>query len=93
FLIFQLSAAFVGLALYFLLMVGLPTWLGIDMTLMSGMRSGLSLRDVLLRDAWGMFVAHPLLGVGPMHFSAVPNSVGAHPHQMLLQWFAEWGGV
>ncbi|HGM7498171.1 TPA: O-antigen ligase family protein [Pseudomonas aeruginosa] len=93
FLIVQLSAAFVGLALYFLLMVALPTWLGIDMTLMSGMRSGLSLRDVLWRDAWGMFVAHPLLGVGPMHFSAVPNSVGAHPHQMLLQWFAEWGGV
>ncbi len=91
FLIVQLSAAFVGLALYFLLMVALPTWLGIDMTLMSGMRSGLSLRDVLWRDAWGMFVAHPLLGVGPMHFSAVPNSVGAHPHQMLLQWFAEWG--
>ncbi|EPW2954936.1 O-antigen ligase family protein [Pseudomonas aeruginosa] len=93
FLIVQLSAVFVGLALYFLLMVALPTWLGIDMTLMSGMRSGLSLRDVLWRDAWGMFVAHPLLGVGPMHFSAVPNSVGAHPHQMLLQWFAEWGGV
>ncbi|HBO1077447.1 TPA: O-antigen ligase family protein [Pseudomonas aeruginosa] len=93
FLIVQLSAAFVGLALYFLLMVALPTWLGIDMTLMSGMRSGLSLRDVLWCDAWGMFVAHPLLGVGPMHFSAVPNSVGAHPHQMLLQWFAEWGGV
>ncbi|HGM7219754.1 TPA: O-antigen ligase family protein [Pseudomonas aeruginosa] len=93
FLIVQLSAAFVGLALYFLLMVALPTWLGIDMPLMSGMRSGLSLRDVLWRDAWGMFVAHPLLGVGPMHFSAVPNSVGAHPHQMLLQWFAEWGGV
>ncbi|HBO4982325.1 TPA: O-antigen ligase family protein [Pseudomonas aeruginosa] len=93
FLIVQLSAAFVGLALYFLLMVALPTWLGIDMTLMSDMRSGLSLRDVLWRDAWGMFVAHPLLGVGPMHFSAVPNSVGAHPHQMLLQWFAEWGGV
>ncbi len=93
FLIVQLSAAFVGLALYFLLMVALPTWLGIDMTLMSGMRSGLSLRDVLWRDAWGMFVAHPLLGVGPMHFSAVPNSVGAHPYQMLLQWFAEWGGV
>ncbi|HGT4080430.1 O-antigen ligase family protein [Pseudomonas aeruginosa] len=86
FLIVQLSAVFVGLALYFLLMVALPTWLGIDMTLMSGMRSGLSLRDVLWRDAWGMFVAHPLLGVGPMHFSAVPN-------QMLLQWFAEWGGV
>ncbi|MFL4115372.1 O-antigen ligase family protein [Pseudomonas aeruginosa] len=79
FLIVQLSAAFVGLALYFLLMVALPTWLGIDMTLMSGMRSGLSLRDVLWRDAWGMFVAHPLLGVGPMHFSAVPNSVGGPP--------------
>ncbi|HBP1138323.1 pilus assembly protein [Pseudomonas aeruginosa] len=93
FLIVQLSAAFVGLALYFLLMVALPAWLGIDMTLMSGMRGGLALRDVLWRDAWGMFVAHPLLGVGPMHFSAVPNSVGAHPHQMLLQWFAEWGGV
>lgn len=92
-LIAQLSTAFAGLALYFLLLVALPAWLGIDISLSIGLRGGLALRDVLWKGAWEMFAAHPLLGVGPMHFSAVPNSVGAHPHQMLLQWFAEWGGV
>jgi len=42
-----------------------------------------------LELAW----AHPWLGVGPMHFAwplyhFVP---GAHPHNALLQWMAEWG--
>lgn len=42
-----------------------------------------------LEMAW----AHPWLGVGPMHFAWPPYHFvpGAHPHNALLQWMAEWG--
>ena len=42
-----------------------------------------------LELAW----AHPWLGVGPMHFAWPPYHFvpGAHPHNALLQWMAEWG--
>jgi O-antigen ligase len=38
-----------------------------------------------------MMQANPLFGVGPMHYSAVWNHIGAHPHQAILQFLAEWG--
>ena len=36
-------------------------------------------------------LAHPLLGVGPMHFAYVDNGDGAHPHNFWLQLAAESG--
>src|SRR5690606_36380613 len=36
---------------------------------------------------------NPWLGVGPMHYSAVVNPISAHPHQVVLQWLAEWGVI
>ncbi len=36
-------------------------------------------------------LAHPLLGLGPMHFAYVDNGDGAHPHNFWLQLAAEWG--
>jgi hypothetical protein len=37
-------------------------------------------------------IPHPLLGVGPLNFAAVPNSLGvAHPHNIILKIAAEWG--
>ena len=48
-------------------------------------------------DFWAtcleLVAAHPWLGAGPMHFSwPLFNFVpGAHPHNALLQWMAEWG--
>jgi putative inorganic carbon (hco3(-)) transporter len=36
-------------------------------------------------------LAHPFLGLGPMHFAYVDNGDGAHPHNFWLQLAAEWG--
>jgi O-antigen ligase len=38
-----------------------------------------------------MAIANPWIGVGPMHYSAIYNPIAAHPHQVVLQWLAEWG--
>ena len=48
-------------------------------------------------EYWGaagdMIGAHPWLGAGPMHFAWPLNyfGAGAHPHNALVQWAAEWG--
>lgn len=43
--------------------------------------------------AGDMVQAHPWLGAGPMHFAWPLNyfGAGAHPHNALVQWGAEWG--
>lgn len=40
-----------------------------------------------------MVFAHPWLGASPMHFAWAPFRIapGAHPHNAVLQWAAEWG--
>jgi O-antigen ligase len=42
-----------------------------------------------LELAW----AQPWLGAGPMHYAWPPYhfDLGAHPHNALMQWLAEWG--
>jgi len=44
-------------------------------------------------EALQLWASQPWLGVGPMHFSWAPHQFtrGAHPHNALLQWLAEWG--
>jgi putative inorganic carbon (hco3(-)) transporter len=51
----------------------------------------LSRREMLWRQAIEMGLAHPWLGAGPMHFAALESTVAAHPHNLVLQWFAELG--
>lgn len=89
----QLAGIAVGLILYVLLFFAMPYALGNVPELINRLPAftSLSLRDVLWTEAWRMICAHPLLGVGPMHFAAVPNGVGAHPHNAVLQIAAEWG--
>lgn len=87
----QAIAAILGLVLYQLLFFIIPEWLGQEAALRSNMRFGLSKREVIWQIAWEMFKNNPWLGVGPMHFSAEVNGVAAHPHQVVLQWLAEWG--
>lgn len=41
--------------------------------------------------AWRDAVAHPWLGIGPMHFAAHAESPIAHPHNLFLQLLSEWG--
>ncbi|MCQ4314059.1 O-antigen ligase family protein [Pseudomonas stutzeri] len=83
--------ALAGAALYFLLFFCIPEWVGLARDIPSGLRFDLSKRDVLWQGAWEMIQAHPFLGVGPLHYSAVWNHIGAHPHQATLQFLAEWG--
>ncbi len=54
-------------------------------------RAGLSGRNYLWSEAWHFIVAHPWLGIGPMQFAAHPNPYGAHPHDFILLYAAEWG--
>lgn len=87
----QVVAAVGGFFLLLILFKALPALLGFEQPLMDGLRSGLSKRELLWQSAWSMAIANPWLGVGPMHFSAVYNPIAAHPHQVILQWLAEWG--
>jgi len=83
--------AMAGAVLYFLLFFCIPEWAGLARDIPSSLRFDLSKRDTLWQGAWEMIQAHPLLGVGPLHYSAVWNHIGAHPHQATLQFLAEWG--
>lgn len=87
----QAVAGILGFLLYQLLFFIIPEWLGQEVLLRSSLRFGLSKREVLWDIAWRMFLDNPWLGTGPMHFAATVNPIAAHPHQVLLQWLAEWG--
>lgn len=89
----QLIAAVSGFILFFLMFKVIPYFWGGDVALREVLKAGLSSREHLWRWAFEMTVANPFFGVGPMHFSASPNPVAAHPHQTLLQLSAEWGVV
>lgn len=87
----QLCGIVIG-SLQFLLMFELIPWLlDLEPNARSALRAGLSARDALWLSSWDMAIASPWLGVGPMHFSAHFNPIAAHPHQVVLQWLAEWG--
>lgn len=90
-LVVQVVAALAGALSFYLLFRVVPDWLGAEVLVQDSLRMGLSNRDVIWRLAWDMATANPWLGVGPMHFSAIVNSVAAHPHQVVLQWLSEWG--
>lgn len=53
--------------------------------------AALSGREVLWSLAIDGIIARPLLGAGPMMFSALPNGFAAHPHNLILQLAYEWG--
>lgn len=89
----QIGGLVGGLFFYWLFILSVPKWLGQPAWLLhrAGEIMTLSLRDVLWRDALTFTADHPLLGVGPMHYAYSATAVGAHPHNALLQWAAEWG--
>ncbi len=89
----QVSGLVCGLACYALFILMIPKWLNQPAWLLqrAGEIMTLSLRDVLWRNALTFTADHPVLGVGPMHYAYSATVVGAHPHNALLQWSAEWG--
>lgn len=87
----QAGTALLGFLLFLLLFKLIPSWLGLAPILHDSLRIGLSGRERIWQWAWEMALDNPWLGVGPMHYSATYNPIAAHPHQVFLQWLAEWG--
>jgi O-antigen ligase len=83
-----------GLALWLAFFYGVPSLIGIASQLESGRLT--SFGSAVPR--WALWLlslesvrAHPLLGVGPMHFAYTYNPIAAHPHNFWLQLAGEWG--
>lgn len=88
-------AAGLGGLLYLLTVVALPALVGTapsDALALeaAGMRSDHA-RFQLWWLAWEYIESAPWLGVGPMHYAHYPNPKAAHPHNLYLQFAAEWG--
>ena len=89
----QCAGLLCGLICYGIFVLGIPQLIDLPASFMHRTDDivSLSLREVLWRTALDFTLQHPLLGVGPMHYAYWANEVAAHPHNALLQWFAEWG--
>lgn len=90
----QALHALAGAALFVLLFLAVPAYLGMPIGVETGRlqdAASIVARIELAKLALSMIVAHPLLGVGPMHFAYIDNGLGAHPHNFWLQLAAEWG--
>ena len=87
----QVAALVIGILLYLTGFHLIPAWLEIPDGSRVLLRQGLSARDIIWQQALNMTLQNPWLGAGPMHFAAEMTRVAAHPHQMVLQWTAEWG--
>ncbi|MDR7333349.1 O-antigen ligase family protein [Roseateles asaccharophilus] len=87
-------AALGGTLVYWVVLQGLPALLGLPWleradpaaSLGSG-QERLLLWAHALQSAW----RSPWLGIGPMHYAALHLDPGAHPHNIYLQWLAEYG--
>lgn len=89
----QMWALGLGALLFWILFVWLPIWIGLDTALENRLinLATLSGREVLWSLAVAQIQTHPWVGIGPMHFAAIRNDFGAHPHNAVLQLAAEWG--
>jgi O-antigen ligase len=90
----QLVFAACGALLWGLLFHGLPALLSMKAASETGRFSdfaSVGARWKLWRISVESALAHPFLGLGPMHFAYVDNGNGAHPHNFWLQLAAEWG--
>ncbi len=85
-LLVQLQVIAIGAILYVVLFVLLIPSSGF-----TPMDGSVTTRWPLWYEAIRLILAHPLLGVGPMHFAYHINSYAAHPHDSLLLIASEWG--
>ena len=102
---------FIKLNVFFLVAGALVTWFLFNLLplfLGSELTSGWRTLEQLVADSPRLYLinlaichikAHPILGIGPMHFayypnpiiSYSPNPIYAHPHNSIMQWAAEMG--
>jgi len=82
-----------GGAGYAMLTMAVPATVGMPAAITDQIRSMVSLSR--REEIWGAALEHaerfPWFGIGPMHFAQYPNTVAAHPHNVILQFMAEWG--
>lgn len=82
----------IGLCLYWLFFYGLPHWLDSQGIFNTMMREGDNGRGELWLLCVQFIHQHPLLGIGPMQYAWNSQTYG-HPHNSILQLYAEWGIV
>lgn len=89
----QIAAFCCGLVCYAVFVLLVPHLLGEQTFFLHRTQDiiSLSLRGIIWSDAIEFVREHPLFGIGPMHFAYYANAVAAHPHNMILQFMAEWG--
>ena len=93
-----ISVIVIGSFAYYLLITSLAYWTGYDSNSISGASRIIasvtsSGRMELWKYALDLVTDNPFLGVGPMHFAWQGYSVvsNAHPHNIVMQFLAEWG--
>lgn len=91
FVSFQAFFVLVGYFVFAFFFEWLPYFLEFKIIDREVLRYGLSGRETIWLAAVNMSLENPILGVGPMHYSAAWNNIAAHPHQFLLLLFSEWG--
>lgn len=89
----QIFAFGLGLLGYAVFVLGLPLLIDLPPTFLhrAGDILSLSRREDLWLAVAQQVAAHPLLGIGPMHYAYWSGEIAAHPHNAVLQWAAEWG--
>ena len=87
----QMIAILTGFFLYFLMFNLIPDYIGSDVRVYDSLRQTSSGRVDLWYETIQVALENLYLGVGPMHFASIHSSIAAHPHQMILQFFVEWG--
>ncbi len=89
----QCAGLLCGFLCYGIFVLGIPQLMDLPASFLHRTDDiiSLSLREVLWSKALDFALQQPLLGIGPMHYAYWANEVAAHPHNALLQWFAEWG--
>lgn len=89
----QVAGLGCGLACYVIFVLLVPYLLAQPVSFLHRTHDIISLssREVIWSAAIGFVRENPLFGIGPMHFAYYANAVAAHPHNMILQFMAEWG--
>lgn len=90
----QAELALLGLFSWIVFFFAIPAFLGLSSDMDLDRLANLSSFDARL-ELWTLSLrsirAHPLLGIGPMHFAYSYNGIAAHPHNFWIQLAAEWG--
>lgn len=92
----QIRGVLLGFGFFLLIGEAIPLLLGMQVSNHVADRLTLnsSGRILLWEHAYTVWKQHLILGIGPMQLAGdYAGGAAAHPHQLLLQWAAEWGSI